>query len=109
MLERGGGDECIGHLDAGTREPPSVFCDRPVDVQFAEWREKHADGFLILRAAAEELRSRDDRIRDAMPGDGQPTGPAQHVDEDVGVEQKVSHAIPVAALAFSKRRAVVGS
>jgi len=109
MLERGRGDERIGHGDLGTRESPGLFRDRRVDVQFAERREKDADVLLILRAAAEEFRSRDDRVRHAMSGDGQAPRSAQHVDEDVGVEQEVSHAIPVAAPAFAKRRAAVGS
>ena len=109
MLEGGGRDQCIGHLDAGAREASSAFCDRRVDAQFAEGREKDTDVFLIFRAAAEELGSGDDRIRDTMSGDGQTAGSAQHVDEDVGVEQEVSHAIPVAAPASSRRRAAMGS
>lgn len=109
MLERCRRNEGVRHLDVDAREPPGAFCDRRVDSQFTEGREKDTDVFLIFRAAAEELGSGDDRIRDTMSGDSQAAGSAQHVDEDVGVEQEVSHAIPIAAPAFSKRRAVVGS
>ena len=109
MLDGRSGDERIGHVAVDAREPPGAFCDRRVDPKFAEGREKHADVFLVFRAAAEELSSGDDRIRDAVSGDGQAAGSAHYVDEDVGVEQEVSHAIPVAAPALSKRRAVVGS
>ena len=87
MLEGCSGNERIGHVDADAREPPGAFCDRRVDPQFAEWREKHAHVFLIFRAATEELSSGDDRVRDTVSGDGQAAGSAQYVDEDVGVEQ----------------------
>ena len=96
MLECRCGDDRIGEF-----HPPIVpktagaFGDRIINQNFVQRSEQLADVALLIGVTGEEFDSRDDRIRDAISAADQGSGPADEIDEYVGVDEDVSHAAPL--------------
>ncbi len=94
MLEGGSGNERIGQRDRD--DPPQLsraVGDLACDVDLTMRREQCLHGELVTVATGEELGSRDHGIgADQRRGD--PSGPADVIDEDVGVDKHLSHGAP---------------
>ena len=91
VLDRGCCDESVGKAESAlSSNPPSPFRYHPVDSDFPKWSKEcaHQVGGGV---AGKELGSGDDRVVDPVTAGSQFPGAAQVVDEDVGVDEKVSH------------------
>ncbi len=76
---------------ARSPDPARAFRDRPVDGELTKWREQRRDQ-RGRAAAGEQLRSRHHRVVQPVTADATLCGAAQVVDEDVAVQQQVTHA-----------------
>ena len=92
MLNCGGGDECVGQSDPELpRNATGALGHCTVDGEFFERREQ-LSGEVRGCVAGEEFGSRDYRVVEPVPTGYESDLAAKMVDEDVGVDEKISHA-----------------
>lgn len=92
MLNCGGGDECVGQSDPELqRDATGALGHSAVDGEFSE-RRKQLSGEVRGCVASEEFGSRDYRVVEPVPTGYESNRAAKMVDEDVGVDEKISHA-----------------
>ena len=91
MLDRGRGDERVGKADAGVPTYPSrTLGNSPVDGHLSQRAEQGGDD-VGRRCAGEQLGASDHRVMQPMPARSEFDGPTQMVDEDIGIDEDVSH------------------
>lgn len=99
----GRGDESIGKTDSClSRNAPGPLGHNPVDRHLAEWSEElgsHVSG----RVPREQFSSGDDRIVQSMLSRPQFHRTTQMVDEDIGIDEDVSHGSRYPGMARSRR------
>ena len=92
MFNCGRGDKCVGKSDPELpRDPTGPLGHSTVDAELSERREQLA-GEVRSGVAGEEFGSGDHRVVEPVPTGCKSNRAAEVVDEDVGVDEKVSHA-----------------
>ena len=91
VFQCGGCDECVGESYAGVAaDSPCAFGDCAVDGQLAERRQELADR-VGSGGAGEQLGPCDHGVGQPVLAGDEWLGAAEVVNEDVGVDQDVSH------------------
>ncbi len=92
MLNCGRCDERVGESDSELpRDPAGALGHSPVDAEFSERREQ-LGGEVCGGAAGEEFGAGNHRVVEPVATGYESTSAAQVVDEDVGVDEEISHA-----------------
>ena len=92
MLNCGRGDEGVGKSDSELpRDPTGALGHSPVDAEFSERREQLAEE-VRGGVAGEEFGAGDHRVVEPVATGYESNSAAEVVDEDVGVDEEISHA-----------------
>jgi len=92
VLDGGRGDEGVGKSDSELlRDPTGTLGHSPVDAEFSE-RRKQLAGEVRRGVAGEEFGAGDHRVVEPVATGYESNRAAEVVDEDVGVDEEISHA-----------------
>ena len=102
VFNRGCGDEGIGKSDSElSRDPTGALGHGPVDAKFSEGREQ-LNGEVRRGVAGEEFCAGDHRVVEPVATGYERSCASEVVDEDVGVDEEISHAATRRARALSR-------
>ncbi len=91
MSERRCCDDCVGQSETELpNHSARPFGDGAVHGMLFEWREQLRRQ-ICRRVSGKQLRPGDDRVVQSMPPRSQFRGAAKVIDEDVGVDENISH------------------
>lgn len=102
VFNRGRGDEGVGKPDSElSRDPTGALGHGPVDAKFSEGREQ-LNGEVRCGVAGEEFCAGNHRVVEPVATGYESCCSSEVVDEDVGVDEEISHAATRRARAWSR-------